>query len=415
MDAAHRHFTVVVVDAEVISPGAGLCGTTTGTSPAPRGKWTLILGGKMRLRLRSFLALFALTPGLLTQAGVATSRPTSTARSVATTVGEAMARQGLVGISIAWIEAGKLAATRSFGFADREHKITASDATLYRWASISKPITAVVAMQLHEAGKLDLDADVHTLVEEWPKKPWPVTARQLLTHQGGIVHYANGKIIKRERHYEQEHPFEDVVKALDVFADSPLICEPGTKHSYTTHGYMLLGAVVQRAGGESYWKQVKARVADPLQMTTFQPDYQWVAIQSRAVGYRKLPNLPAVPSTDTDVSWKLPGGGFVSNVGDLGRFGAALLRGELVTRASRDLMWTPMRTKAGVVTGYGLGFGVRGKLGEAGFEVAHSGSQEKTATLLVLRPVERRGIAIMCNTEGAELGVLAQDLLAIPR
>lgn len=324
-----------------------------------------------------------------------------------------MARQGLVGLSVAFLEDGQVAATRSFGFADRERKIAASDATLYRWASISKPVTAIVAMQLAEAGKLDLDADVHGLVPEWPAKPWPVTSRQLLTHQGGVVHYTNGTVVRRERHHAEEHPFEDVVKALDTFADSPLVCEPGTKHSYSTHGYLLLGAVVQCAGGEPYWKQVKARVADPLRMTTFRPDYQWLAIPNRAVGYRRVADRPAALSTDTDVSWKLAGGGFVSGIGDLGRFGAGLLRGELVKPETRERMWTATRTKDGAATNYGLGFGVRRTATE--FEVSHSGSQEKTATLLVLRPLERRGIALMCNTEGAELGTLARELLATRR
>ena len=335
----------------------------------------------------------------------ATSRPASRGETIVA----AMQKQGLVGLSVAWISDGKVGATLSLGYADRERAIRADDATLYRWASISKPITAVAAMQLWEVGKLDLDADVRKLVPEWPEKPWVISPRQLLAHQGGVVHYANGKVVRRERAYAEPHPFADVVKALDMFADSPLVCEPGTKHSYSTHGYILLGAVVQRAGGEPYWEQVRKGIAEPLGMKTFQPDYQWVALANRAVGYKKRPGLPAERSTDTDVSWKLPGGGFLSNIGDLARFGAGLLRGELVASETLDLMWTRARTKDGKLTGYGLGFGVRER-GEE-IEVAHSGGQEKTSTLLVLRPRQRAGIALMCNTEGADLGELAQQLL----
>lgn len=320
-----------------------------------------------------------------------------------------MKEQGLVGLSVAWIAGGELSRTASFGYADRERAVSASDATLYRWASISKPVTAVVAMQLSESGKLDLDADVRKLVPEWPEKPWPITARQLLTHQGGVVHYTNGKVVPRTREYPEAHPFADVVKALDTFADSPLVCEPGTRHSYTTHGYMLLGAVVQRAGGDTFWKQVEERVAKPLGMRTFQPDYQWVELKDRAVGYRKDPLRGVTLSTDTDVSWKLPGGGFVSNIGDLGRFGAGLLRGELVSARGREALWTRTRTKDGKLTGYGLGFGVQERQGV--LEISHSGAQEKTATLLVLLPHRNVGIALMCNTEGAKLADLAHALL----
>lgn len=320
-------------------------------------------------------------------------------------IAQEIAAQQLVSISIAWIEDGQVTRTESFGFEDREQKIPASGKTMYRWASISKPVTAIVGMQLVEQEKLDLDRDVCEYVPEFPRKAWPITCRQLLSHQGGIVHYTNGKVIPRERKYEQKHPWADPVLALDAFADSPLICEPGTKHSYTTHGYMLLGAVVQRAGGKGFWEQVQERVAKPLQMSSFQPDYPWVAIPHRAVGYRKANGKEPARSGDTDVSWKLPGGGFISTIGDLGRFGAGLLRGELVTVRTRELMWTRATTRDGKVTGYGLGFGVREG------EVSHSGGQEKTSTLLVLQPGKKRGIALMSNSEGSNLSALAHDLL----
>src|SRR5690606_39440750 len=66
-------------------------------------------------------------------------------------------------------------------------------------ASISKPLTAVAAMQLALAQELDLEADVRVLVPEFPEQSWPVTARHLLCHQGGIVHYTNGKVVRVEQ------------------------------------------------------------------------------------------------------------------------------------------------------------------------------------------------------------------------
>jgi CubicO group peptidase (beta-lactamase class C family) len=343
--------------------------------------------------------------------GAQDTRPVATSDPVAELVAAQVERQQLVGLSLAWIAGGEVGAIRSFGFADRERRVPASERTLYRWASISKPVTAVAALQLWEKKQLDLDQDVRSYVPEFPTKPWPISARQLLAHQGGVVHYSNGVVRRRERAYDTANPFADVVNAIDTFCESPLVCEPGTRHSYTTHGYILLGAVVQRAGGSPYWEQVRARIAEPLGMKTFQPDYQWVAIDERAVGYRRNGRGDVERSTDTDVSWKLPGGGFLSSVGDLARFGAALVRGELVESKTRDLMWTRQQTKDGKETGYGLGFAVRERDGQ--LEVAHSGAQEKTATLLVLRPGTRSGIALMCNTEGARLQVLAEGLLAL--
>ncbi|HYD01280.1 MAG TPA: serine hydrolase domain-containing protein, partial [Phycisphaerales bacterium] len=217
-------------------------------------------------------------------------------------------RQKLVGLSVAVARDGKVVLEEHLGFEDREAKVPAGAATMYRWASISKPVTAAAAMQLVEAGRLDLDADVRTLVPEFPEPvytPQPksgapdvvavqaspvrcvVTMRQLLCHQGGIVHYGNGKVVKLRASEGVANPYADVVRALDTFKQSPLVCEPGTKYSYTTHGYILASAVVERAAGRSFWAQVRERIAVPAGMTTFRPDYQWEKIEHRAVGYRK--------------------------------------------------------------------------------------------------------------------------------
>lgn len=340
-------------------------------------------------------------------------------------------KQKLVGVSVAVGREGKVVFQHHVGFEDREGRVAASGETMYRWASISKPVTAVAAMQLVEANKLDLDADVRTLVPEFPVKdytpppppppapgapvpiqdpapsvPCVITLRQLLCHQGGVVHYSNGKVVVLPVPKDVEHPYQDVLKALDTFKESPLVCEPGTKYSYTTHGYMLLGAAVQRAAGKSYWSVVREWIAMPAGMNSFRPDYQWEKIEHRAVGYRKSSNGEMVRSTDTDVSWKLPGGGFISNVGDLSRFSIALMEGQLVQPETFTKMRTAQKLKSGEATGYGLGLSVGTLAGKP--TAAHSGSQEKAATYLLMLPEQRLSVAVMSNTEGASLGKLAE-------
>lgn len=68
-----------------------------------------------------------------------------------------------------------------------------------------------------------------------------------MCHQSRIVHYQNGTVVETEREYDVEHPHESVVPALDKFKDSDLINTPGTEFSYSTHAYILLRAVVERA------------------------------------------------------------------------------------------------------------------------------------------------------------------------
>src|SRR5207249_3472495 len=121
-------------------------------------------------------------------------------------------KQKLVGTAVGVIVDGKVAYLKGYGFADRESMGEVDPAKhSFRWASCSKMVTAVAALQLAEAGKLDLDADVRTYVPEFPDKGVKITARQLLCHQGGIVHYANGKVVTTETKYTVEHPYADVV------------------------------------------------------------------------------------------------------------------------------------------------------------------------------------------------------------
>lgn len=326
-----------------------------------------------------------------------------------------VARQKLVGLAVGVVADGKVAYVQGYGFADWEAKQPVDPhATSFRWASCSKSVTAVAALQLAEAGKLDLDADVRTYVPEFPDKGVTITARQLLCHQGGIVHYLNGKVVRTEKKYDSEHPFTDVVTALDTFKESPLVCKPGEKFSYTTHGYILLSAVVERAGKERFADQVRKRVAEPLGMASFRPDYEWEAIPNRAVGYVRSNNeavrRPAEKAPD--VSWKLGGGGYTSTVADFARFGVGLVDHRLVAAKTEAEMWCRQKTAAGAETNYGLGF-TFGSTPAKNSWVGHGGSQEKTRTAILLQPDARRGVVVMTNSEWANPAAAAAAILDV--
>jgi CubicO group peptidase (beta-lactamase class C family) len=171
---------------------------------------------------------------------------------------------------------------------------------------------------------------------------------------------------------------------------------------------MLAGAAVQRAGGESFWKQVKTRIAEPAGMTTFQPDYKWIEIPHRAVGYISVLKH-IMKSGDSDVSWKLAGGGFISTAGDLARFSIALMDNRLVKPESFAAMQLPPKLPGDEKSDYGLGLSV-GRLKHLSV-CEHSGSQEKTATFLIMAPAQHASVSLMSNTEKVELGELASDLL----
>jgi len=339
-----------------------------------------------------------------------------------------MGRQQIVGLAVGVIQEGRISYLKGYGWSDREKRIPVSRKTMFRWASISKSLTALVAMQLWEKGQLKLDGDVRQYVPEFPDKAQRITPRQLLSHQGGIVHYSNGPVVVTLRQYDQPNPFESVLLAVDTFKESPLVNLPGQKYAYTTHGFILLSAAVERAGKQKFAHQVRDRIAKPLGMNTLQPDYQWIDIPNRTIGYRKRQNKIVV-SSNTDVSWKLGGGGYISSIEDLAKLGEGLLNGKLIQPKTRELMWAPRKTTTGKQTSYGLGFRrwkyVNGALQSVSAEasvtesknqvlmqlVGHSGSQEKTKTLLVLEPQKRFGMVLMSNSEHTQIYSLAEALM----
>lgn len=290
------------------------------------------------------------------------------------------------------------------GLADVENEVPATAATVYRLASISKPITAVCALALAEHGRLDLDRDLHESVPEWPQKQWPVTARQLLGHLGGVRHY-NGEA-------ESTLHFANQRAGLVRFAADPLLHEPGTKYLYSTYGFNLVAAAVEVAAQQPFPQVVRELVAAPSGAATLQDDDPRRVIPHRAQGYERVAG-ELRNSELMDASYKLGGGGLCSSAEDLARFGAALIGGRLLRKESLAAMWTPQRLADGSTSAYGLGIGVGGSDGHRVLQ--HSGAQSRVSTYLRMLPDDGLVVALLCNLEGVRLGDLATELVAIAR
>jgi len=319
----------------------------------------------------------------------------------ATVVDAARKTQQIPGMSVAIGYRGKLIWTRGFGKADLENDVPASKDTIYRLASISKPITAVAVMQLAEKGKVGLEAPVQDYLPKFPKKKWPLTCRHLLSHVGGVRHY-RGREMRSAKHYVR------VEDALAIFQDDPLLFEPGTRYSYTTYGYNVLGAVVARASGQGFVNYLREHVFEPAGMKNAQADDSRRIIKHRAQGYRKTRAGSLRNSALVDTSNKIPGGGLCSTAADLVHFAHALMAGKLLKKETVQQMWTPVTTKDGKRLRYGMGFSLLSRRGPR--RIGHGGAQPRVRTLLVIRPDEGVVVAVMSNLEGSKLGPIASDL-----
>jgi serine beta-lactamase-like protein LACTB, mitochondrial len=322
------------------------------------------------------------------------------AEAVDRAMAEVLETQRGVGLAVGIVDEGRIVYLKGYGFADRENQRPATAEAVFNWASNSKPLAAVAAMQLVQQGKLDLDADVRAYVPEFPDKGVVITPRHVLCHQSGLPHYSNGEVIPTERRYDVPNPFLDPVCACDRFNRSPLLFSPGERTEYSTYAYILLSAVIQRAGGEPFANQVQSRIAKPLGMTSLELDLENTQ-PGWAVGYTKSKD-EIVRAGEEAHAWKAGGGGFKSNIGDFARFAEGLINGRLVSSATQAKMWEVQRNSSGKATGWGLGFTVEDERG--GLKVSHNGKQDETTTRLVIYPGTKRGAVVMSNCSYTAIG-----------
>jgi len=314
------------------------------------------------------------------------------------------AELGIPGISAAVGIDGIVVWSEGFGYADLENRVPARATTLYRIGSVSKPVTATAVVQLALDGRLDLDAAVQRYVPTFPEKDYPITTRQLAGHLAGIRHYrGNESVGEGQRHYD------DVVEALGIFGEDPLLFAPGQRYSYSSYGWNLISAVVQGAAGEDFLSYMQERVFDPLGLNHTYADDPRLIIPERTRFYAysggRTLNAPFV-----DNSYKWAGGGFIASVEDLVRFGSAHLSPGFLPQAGLDLLFTSQRNSAGEPTGYGIGWRVgtfgalfpedsplrSGRLAELRV-MHHGGSSVGGRAFLLLVPEERVVVALLVN------------------
>jgi CubicO group peptidase (beta-lactamase class C family) len=334
--------------------------------------------------------------------------------SIDSAVTAAIARNHIPGLAIAIVIDRQIRWQRAYGLVDVENAIPAETSTVFRIASVTKPLTATAALQLAERGKLDLDAPVQKYAPSFPVKAQPITPRQVLGHLAGIRNYKAGEG-ERTTHYDS------LATALEIFKDDALVREPGAEFGYTTFGYTLLGVVIEGASGMRYTDYMRANVFEPAGMAHTQADDPSVLVPRRARGYS--PKVYGVfdgqwrNATLMDASYKLPAGGMLSTVGDLARFAIALQGGALLKKSSLELAFQSQKTRAGAETGYGYGWYIRKRTGSRpGKVVEHGGVQPGCSSELWMLPEQRFAVVILTNLEGGgRLGLipLSDDIAEI--
>ena len=274
---------------------------------------------------------------------------------------------------------------RAWGLADRAAGTPVTLDTRFRLGSMNKMFTAVAVLQLVEAGRLSLEGSVGQSLPGYPNADIAkVTIRQLLTHAGGTGDIF-GPAFDQHRLSLKTH--DDYVRLYGARGPTH---PPGQAHEYSNYGYVLLGAIIERASGLAYEDYVARHVFAPAGMHDTGALPEDVDVPGRARAYTRKDGA-WVDAADTLPYRGTAAGGGYSTAADLLKFARALRAGILLSPASlaeatrRQTPW------------YGYGFMVGQRHGVAGF--GHGGGAEGMNASLGIFPAQDTVVIGLANLD----------------
>jgi CubicO group peptidase (beta-lactamase class C family) len=330
-----------------------------------------------------------------------------------------LARDGIGGATVGVLTGGALVWAKGYGLADIEARTPATADTVYRIGSITKPFTALMLLQLVEAGRVHLSdpaekylPEINRIAGRAPDAP-PVTLVELATMTSGIARepedlpaFLQGPVSE----------WEQVMIA--GLAKTRYAYEPGTRFLYSNIGYAILGAALGRAAGEPYVDYVRAHILKPLGMshTDFVPN---ATIRPMlASGYEVRDGKPdgTEPAREhAGRGYKVPNGALYTTVSDLARY-VGLMLGEgpetvLKKATVADDLSRVSSATGDLTSGYGIGFQVS-RYGELVF-YGHGGSVAGYRAQILYEPRTKTGVIVLRNVGGGAFDVagLARRLL----
>jgi CubicO group peptidase (beta-lactamase class C family) len=348
-----------------------------------------------------------------------------------TSVREIANRWPTVGLAVGVVRDRSLETFHGQGFADIASNTPITEDTVFRIASITKTFTAIAVMQLWEEGVVDLDApandylDAYKLVSANPGFR-PATVRHLLTHTAGIREclHPSGLLRIREVFGETVKLGWPVPSLAEYYRGCLRVdAEPGTRVTYTNHGFATLGQIVEDVSGKPLDRYFREHILEPLGMADTAL-VRSARMKSRlATGYElRSHGTEAVPDYDLIT---VGAGGLYSTPRDMARFVSALLGGGandygvVLKPETLAIMFEPHYQPDPRIPGIGLAFFRADLGGHLGIE--HNGILPGFDSQIFLAPDD--GVGVMAFANGAKRGMrwltpeasaLLRGLLRVP-
>jgi CubicO group peptidase (beta-lactamase class C family) len=295
---------------------------------------------------------------------------------------------------------GKKQFQTAIGMADLNWNIKNTPTTKYLLASVTKQFTALAILQLEEQGKIQVSDNICRYLDNCPGAWKEITIHQVLTHSSGIQN-----ISSLPEWDEQLAPLplsKDSVVSL-VYK-LPLLFAPGTKYSYSSSGYFLLGLLIEKVSGKTYEEFLAENIFRPLNMNATGNINSRAVIPNMARGYYWAMNRFVNAYNEHFVSG-FACGNLYSTADDLLKWDQALYTNSLVSKTTFEKMMTPY------INNYGYGWNVRRLLNRnAQF---HSGSSVGFSTFILRIPEDKLTIIVLSNSDETSASRVAMDLGAI--
>jgi CubicO group peptidase (beta-lactamase class C family) len=229
---------------------------------------------------------------------------------------------------------------QAYGNADKAHNLPNTAGTKFNLGSMNKMFTGVAIAQLAQRGKLSFTDTIDKHIPDYPDKvaARKVTIHQLLTHTSGMGDYLN------QEFYAQQLSFKSVTDYLPLVASTPLAFEPGQRFQYSNAGFVVLGAIIERISGQTYYDYVRDHIFRPAGMksTGFYPVSGNLA--NSAIAYTSMgPNGPQTGPRHVAEREELkggPAGGGYSTINDMLKFSIALHEHKLLSARYTELITT---------------------------------------------------------------------------
>lgn len=294
------------------------------------------------------------------------------------------------GASVLVVRDGAPVVRRSYGMSSLEERVSATPATNYRLASVTKQFTAAAILLLADDEKLKLDDPIREWLPTLPHITDSITIRQVLSHQSGLMDYED---FIPEGLTGQLHD-ADVLRILE--SQHGTYFQPGTSYRYSNSGYALLALIVARASGKDFAAFLRERIFMPLGMDGSVAYEEGVStVANRAFGYSEL-NGSWTRTDQSQTSAVLGDGGIYSSIDDLAKWDAALYDDRLLSKKSRELAFTPVTPTDDPAVEYGMGWRVSGET------LWHSGETIGFRNVIVRYPRRKLTVILLTNRDDPE-------------